>query len=135
MELGSYIFVLYFLPAAIIGYFSLQHFQCWTLAKLFLIGMSLFFYWYANSQYLLLLVGIIAFNYIISTSFARFEDTGRKRRILLIVALAVNLCTLFYFKYSNFFIETLNSILSQDYFVKQFVLPLGISFGSVLISV
>ena len=58
--------------------------------------------------------------------------SNRQRRFLLLLSVSVNLGLLLYFKYSNFFIENVNSALSifgdkQIHWTKL-VLPIGISF-------
>jgi alginate O-acetyltransferase complex protein AlgI len=56
----------------------------------------------------------------------------RYRRLLLALSVSINLGLLFYFKYSNFFIENVNAVLSligfQHIHWTKLVLPIGISF-------
>lgn len=47
---------------------------------------------------------------------------------MLILGLVFNLALLLYFKYTNFFIDNINQIFHTDIFMKQILLPLGISF-------
>ena len=63
MLFNSYIFVLAFLPIVLIGYFGLNHSRNFTVAKLFLILASLFFYGYFNWSYLLIIVSSVGLNY------------------------------------------------------------------------
>jgi alginate O-acetyltransferase complex protein AlgI len=55
-----------------------------------------------------------------------------KRRLLLMISVAVNLGLLVYFKYSNFFIENFNVLLEglgiRHVAWTKLVLPIGISF-------
>lgn len=46
MLFNSYIFILVFLPICLSGYFLLNHTKHETLAQVFLLGMSLWFYGY-----------------------------------------------------------------------------------------
>ncbi|HXP48710.1 MAG TPA: MBOAT family O-acyltransferase, partial [Bacteroidia bacterium] len=60
-------------------------------------------------------------------------ETKLQKRLLLTVSVLINLGLLFYFKYSNFFIENVNVVLSHIFHAKEIswtklVLPLGISF-------
>ena len=52
MLFNSYIFVLLFLPLCLIGYFGLNHRKHYTLAQVFLLGMSLWFYTHFSISYL-----------------------------------------------------------------------------------
>ncbi|MDY0280858.1 MAG: MBOAT family O-acyltransferase [Salinivirgaceae bacterium] len=56
----------------------------------------------------------------------------KKRKILLIASLAINIGILGYFKYANFFIENFNLVLTNLNFTQlqwtQIALPIGISF-------
>lgn len=67
-------------------------------AKLFLVGMSLWFYGYYNPWYLLILVGSLLVNQGISAAM----EHGRSRKLLLTLGLIANIGLLFYFKYFNF---------------------------------
>ncbi|MEO5581258.1 MAG: MBOAT family O-acyltransferase [Saprospiraceae bacterium] len=57
---------------------------------------------------------------------------GLYRRIILLFSVSINLGLLFYFKYSNFFIENLNSVFSVFNLTgvhwTKLILPIGISF-------
>ena len=52
MLFNSYLFLFLFLPLALAGYYLLNHFGRFRSATLFLLGMSLWFYGYANPAYL-----------------------------------------------------------------------------------
>lgn len=127
MLFNSYIFVLLFLPASIFGYFCLNHFEHYKLAKIFLVGMSLWFYGYFNIFYLPIIVVSIIGNYFISIAIDNLVN-NRFRKILLYVVVILNLGSIFYFKYYDFFIQNVNEIFNKDYVLLNLVLPLGISF-------
>lgn len=127
MLFNSYIFLLVFLPVCLAGYFGLNHFRKYTLAQVFLLGMSLWFYGYFNVSYL----GIIFSSTLLNYLFTRLLDaTPSKalRKAELIVALALNLGVLFYFKYFDFFLMNLNRFAHTDFQPLGILLPLGISF-------
>ena len=52
MLFNSYIFIFLFLPLALVGYYFLNYLKKYTLANVFLIAMSLWFYGYYNPSYL-----------------------------------------------------------------------------------
>lgn len=63
MLFNSYVFVLLFLPFCLVGYFGLARYVGGKVAKLFLLGMSLWFYGYFNLAYLCILIISIVINY------------------------------------------------------------------------
>ncbi len=95
-----------------------------------LIGSIFFYAWGApNFIFVILLTTFLDF-YLVTWMDKSTNETTRK--LLLSISVAVNVGLLFYFKYSNFFIENVNHALSIVT-VKQFhwaklILPIGISF-------
>lgn len=92
---------------------------------------SLFFYGWWNPRYLGLMLASIGFNYCIGVTLNREGQEGRKlfknRKAVLIFGIVTNLLLLGYFKYANFFVDTLNSF-GSDFNLHRIVLPLAISF-------
>ena len=123
MLFNSYIFVFLFFPICLLGYYSLMHFHKAGAAKIFLIGMSFWFYGYFNVIYLLVMVGSIGGNYVFHRVLSR-----KPRRTVMILAVAANLGILFYFKYFDFFVSTVNSVFGTSMALRYILLPLGISF-------
>ena len=128
MLFNSYIFILLFLPIAIMGYFLLNHFHKYQLAKVFLLGMSLWFYSYFNVKYLPVILLSIGLNYLAGIFLLREGPGKAVRRLVFLSALLVNIGALFYFKYFDFFLENLNTALKTDFNLLHLALPLGISF-------
>ncbi len=126
MLFNSYLFILYFLPVCILGYFALNRLRKERMALLFLLGMSLWFYGYFNISYLLIIISSILVNYGFYVCFKR--PVKRFRKPVFAAALLFNIGLLFYFKYYDFFAENLNMVLKTDFVLKNLVLPLGISF-------
>jgi alginate O-acetyltransferase complex protein AlgI len=97
-----------------------------------LLGASFFFYASWNRW----LAGIICMSTAMDYAVARgLEASGStvKRRLLLAVSLVANLGLLFYFKYANFFLGSLEKALhalgaSASLPVLSVILPIGISF-------
>lgn len=50
------------------------------------------------------------------------------RRTVMVLAVALNLCVLFYFKYFDFFLDTVNGVFGAGFALRGILLPLGISF-------
>lgn len=127
MLFNSYIFILFFLPLTLFGYYLLHFFNRETWAYLELAGMSLWFYGYFNPSYLLIIGSSILVNYALSLVFCRRKETSL-RKVMLVFGLLFNFGLLFYFKYYDFFLENINFLFRQDFALRHIVLPLGISF-------
>lgn len=125
MQFNSYIFILLFLPLAVTGYFILARLR-YKAAQLFLLGMSLWFYGYFNPRYLAIICSSILVNFLFSKYLGREGAFGRK--LVLTIAVLFNTGLIFYFKYYDFFIGSVNAVFHTDFVLKQILLPLGISF-------
>ena len=121
MVFSSSLFLFGFLPITLIAYFALQ--ERYRNAWLLLVSIA-FFSW-SQPQYLWILIGNILINYGAGRLIGRYPQ---KRSICLFVAVILNLALLFYFKYFNFFISSINEITSWKLAVDKIVLPIGISF-------
>ena len=122
MQFNSYEFILIFLPLLLAGYFLLNRLSH-RLGKVFLAGMGAAFYLYYGVPSAVLLLFSLLFNY----AAARIARRDGASRTILILYVAANLALLFFFKYADFFLETLESLLRSGYRLNLF-LPLGISF-------
>jgi D-alanyl-lipoteichoic acid acyltransferase DltB (MBOAT superfamily) len=129
MLFNSYTFLLAFLPASLLIFHGLRRAGLERASFVALILMSLLFYAYWNAVYLLLLVPLTLFNFILASAIvARRVGRPLAARTLLIAGIATNLGVLGYFKYANFFVDNMNSLLGADIAMATIVLPLGISF-------
>ena len=126
MLFNSYIFVFLFLPICLLGFYLPSNHGGRDRAvtdKLFLIFMSFWFYGYFNPAYLLIMLCSIGANYLFHRALS-----ARPRRAVMILAVAANLGVLFYFKYYDFFAETVNAVFGASVALNHVLLPLGISF-------
>ena len=129
MLFTTYAFLFGFLPIVLLGWWSLRP-RGVRLA--FLTGASWVFYAWWDWRFLPLMVGTTSVDFIAALAIARSSD-ARWRRILLAVSLSVNLGILFYFKYTTFFLTSLNGLgalvgLDAPLPVLRVLLPIGISF-------
>ena len=122
MLFSSNLFLFFFLPAVLLGYYLLPR----RLRNLFLLAASLLFYAWGTREFVLVMIGSILFNYLIALLMQRFTREVI-RKLLLILADAGNLGVLFVYKYLDFFISNLNS-LGFQLPLQNIALPLGISF-------
>lgn len=126
MLFNSYIFVFLFLPICLLGFYLPSNLGGRNRAaadKIFLIFMSFWFYGYFNPAYLLIMLCSIGVNYLFHRALSL-----RPRRSVMLLAVAANLGVLFYFKYYDFFAETVNAVFGASVALKHVLLPLGISF-------
>lgn len=127
MAFNSYIFLFVFLPLVIIGYYGLQYKNLNKVAQLFLISMSLLFCAYVNFYSVAVMLISACLNYLIVQKMWKILDV-KMRRIWLISGICMNVLGLFIFKYTNFFLDNVNTLFGTDYSFLQIMLPLGISF-------
>lgn len=125
MVFASYEFVFGFLPLVVIGYFLLGKWFSIRAQHLFLVLASLFFYGYFHPAYLWIMLSSILVNYLTAVLMKR---EGPLRTCLFVVGILFNVGMLGYFKYYDFFVENINALFGQDFFLKHILLPLGISF-------
>lgn len=129
MLFNSYSFIFIFLPSVFAGFFALARYST-AYAAAWLALASLIFYGYWNPLYVSLLLGSIVFNYLCGMGIARAETGGAVslRKRLLFLAITANLALLAYYKYANFFLDSLNTLSGSHWLASSIVLPLGISF-------
>ncbi len=121
MLFSSFTFLFAFLPLVIVVYYLGRS---KTYKNLVLLVFSLVFYAWGEPIFVLIMIIMIIVNYLIGLLF----DTNISRKMILWVAIILNLGVLGYFKYSNFFIENINNLVDTDFSMVQVVLPIGISF-------
>ena len=95
-----------------------------------LVLASLAFYAAWNPRYLVLLLGSIAFNFLVGrglTPNSLLLSTAA-RKLLLACGVIGNLALLGYYKYANFFVENVNHLMGSSISLGTIILPLGISF-------
>ncbi len=100
--------------------------------KPFMLAISFLFYAAASPSFCIMLAGMILGNQGAAQLIARSED-ARRRRIIVIVAVAADLLTLGVFKYYGFFATEINALLEKGGLglplpLAAIALPVGISF-------
>ncbi len=124
MLFNSFPFLFGYLPLVVAGFFLLGWLGWGNGAAVWLGAASLVFYGYTNPTYLLpIIIVSIAFNFVAGNLLSRWPD-----RRFLFVAVAANLLLLGYFKYANFFIETVAPFAPFNIPALKVALPIGISF-------
>ena len=123
MVFSSITFLFAFLPATLLGYYVLP--RRWRLA--FLLLVSLVFYAWGEPVYVLLMMGAILANWAIGLLMARFP---RRKKLLLVLAVALDLSMLGVFKYASFVLDTAAALVPAlaGAAGTDIRLPIGISF-------
>lgn len=127
MLFNSIEFLLFFLPIVFFLYFGLHKLRLHKVALFALFAASLLFYGFWNPIYLGLIVGSMLFNFIFGMLMNR-KDEKEKRKTLLSLGIIGNVLLLGYFKYYDFFAENVNWVFDANLPLKNFLLPLAISF-------
>ncbi len=149
MVFSSHLFCFYFLPLALAVYYALP----WRLKNLGLVGLSYLFYGWANPAFVLVMLFSTGVDYVCGLTLAghrpwdrdpvrKLEGNRRSRRqrLALAVSIVTNLSLLGFFKYFNFGVDSLDTMLATMArlgwapadlgfdSVLRVTLPLGISF-------
>lgn len=122
MVFSSLVFLCIFLPTVFLLYTLVPSLK---FRNGLLIVASLIFYAYGEPVYVLLMIFSSLLNYICARLVA---NENAKRKLVLVLAVVINLGILAVFKYSGFFVESLNSVTGLAIPVPQIDLPIGISF-------
>jgi alginate O-acetyltransferase complex protein AlgI len=105
----------------------------WSRARVWLLLVASFFFYASWNKWLALLICVSsALDYGVARGMEAFTSSW-KRKLLLISSLVANLGLLAYFKYANFFLDSLREAVratgnSLSLPVLQVILPVGISF-------
>ncbi|MFY0615396.1 MAG: MBOAT family protein [Hyphomicrobiaceae bacterium] len=129
MPFHSYEFVLGFLPVSYLLFLLAYQLGGWPMAIRALGGVSLAYYSQFGLEPVVVLAISVAFNFALGRLLIEFSSKQRSRAgALLVAGVVANLAILGYFKYSNFFIDTVNQVGGTGFSHLQIILPIGISF-------
>jgi alginate O-acetyltransferase complex protein AlgI len=123
MVFTSVVFIKFFL-LVLVGLFILRK---RTHRQLMILIASCYFYSYWNPYYLLLLATPSLIDYYCSIQIDN-SNSEKIRKRWLYLSLVTNLGLLGYFKYTNFFIDNISTLLQIDSRHFDIILPVGISF-------
>ncbi len=123
MVFSSLTFLQCFLPCVLLVYFLVPKRAKNTVLFVF----SLLFYAWGEPVY----VGLMIFSTVLDYSCGRTVEKYRgtsKAKIALLISVVINLGLLGFFKYTDFFIRTINSVFGCGIPLLHLPLPIGISF-------
>lgn len=128
MLFNSFSFLIFF-PVVLLIYFIVPR----KVRYIWLLLASYYFYMGWNAQYALLLLLSTAITYIASLLIRRFREDAFKKKLMVAISLFLNFGILFLFKYFDFVVSAMESVLSKIGVefrtpALDLLLPVGISF-------
>ena len=120
MTFSSVVFLCIFLPIVFVLHAVIPSLK---VKNALLIIASLLFYAFGEPVYVLLMILSSVMNYLFARLIGR---SGSK--LYLVLAVVFNIGLLFIFKYTGFFVQSINTLLHTGIPVPQIKLPIGISF-------
>lgn len=127
MVFSSIVFLLYFLPCFLTLYFIADV----RFKNILVLAASILFYSWGAPLFILVILGVT----FIDFHLVKWMDSAQNnslRKLLLVLSVSMNLGLLFYFKYSFFLIDNLNTLLhitgNRNIMWEKVALPIGISF-------
>ena len=135
MVFSSQLFLFYFLPTFLVGYFVLFRLGAkHSTLNLFITIFSYVFYGWLEPWLIFLMFGCTVVVYYAGKFISAEGASKRQRNIALITAIVVNLGALGFFKYYMFAMNGLNSFIElfgcKPFSVMTVLWPVGISFYS-----
>lgn len=129
MPFNSYAFIFGLLPLAVAGFWLLSTLSGRVAGLLWLLAASLAFYAYAGLVSLAIITPSILLDYSIALALLRsIPSRERLRSLVFSMGIVANVLLLGYFKYRNFFLDTVNTVLGTHLELTSLLLPLGLSF-------
>ncbi len=122
MVFSSIPFLFFFFPLFLFLYYILP----FKYKNKILLIFSLIFYAWGEPVYILLMLFSTFVDYMNGRLFEK--KNFRNKKLYLIIALAINISLLGFFKYSDFLIEVINSLFNVSIPLLNIGLPIGISF-------
>lgn len=124
MVFSSLVFLFIFFPVTLFFYFIVKNDK---VKNIVLVIASLIFYSWGEPVWVCLLIFSSILDYTVSLGIEKYR--GKKiTKLFIALSVVINLGLLAAFKYSGFFISTLNGIFRLSLHVPTFSLPIGISF-------
>lgn len=114
---------LYFILVLLPIYYISPHKYRWII----LLVASCYFYMTWNPFYVVLIFFTTITSYLASIGIENTQNVKNKK-VYLWSSVIASLGVLFYFKYYNFFIDTVNTYTRSEFEMMDFLLPIGISF-------
>ncbi|HEX5632295.1 MAG TPA: MBOAT family protein [Gemmatimonadales bacterium] len=130
MLFNSFVFLFAFLPATYVVFWTLRSARA---RYVWLTVTGYVFYGWWDARFTLLMAFSTIVSFLAGLAFLRWDHDDRKRKLILVVPIVVDLSLLGFFKYADFTLSTLGSLAhlaGADVRVPHLdiILPIGISF-------
>ena len=124
MVFSSTVFTFLFLPIVLLIYYlSKEQYR-----NNILLIASLLFYAYGEPRFVFLMIFSIIMNWAMALLIENSKENARMRKIVLVMAVLINIGILFVFKYVDFSITIFNMLFGSSLGILGIKLPIGISF-------
>lgn len=126
MVFSSLTFLFFFLPLTLAVYFISPR----KIKNGILLIVSLFFYAWGEPIYIVLMIFSAISDYFHGLIIYKYREQNQiiKAKIALLSSLVINIGLLSFFKYGDFLIENINSLIGTNLDLLHLPLPIGISF-------
>lgn len=126
MVFSSTIFIFFFLPIALAGYYLIPK----KGKNIWLLVISLFFYSWGGLAFLPIIIYTILLNYTggILINHMQCKNKDKARKSVFAVIILLNLFNLGYWKYTGFIMGMIRDLSGLSFNIPDIVLPIGISF-------
>ncbi|TCM96984.1 alginate O-acetyltransferase complex protein AlgI [Paenibacillus sp. BK033] len=124
MVFSSLLFLFIFLPSVLLLYWLSPR----RGKNLILFLASLVFYAWGEPVYIVIMLISTVTDYSFGLLLSKPEWGPKRRKAIVVASVIVNLALLSYFKYADFAILNVNSLLGTDIPLTELALPIGISF-------
>lgn len=126
MVFSSIVFLYIFLPIMLLIYFIVPN----KFKNAVMIIASLIFFAWGEIRYIFIMLLLAVMDYVCGNKINKYMDNPTKKRIFLFIDVGTNLLILFFFKYADFIITSINSITNLNIPLLNIPLPIGVSFNT-----
>ena len=126
MVFSSVVFLYIFLPLMLLIYFIVP--KKWK--NLVMIIASFIFFAWGEIRYIPIMLLLAVMDFWCGNKINKYWENKKKRRIYLWIDVGVNLLILFFFKYADFIISSINGVTGLNIPLLHIPLPIGVSFNT-----
>lgn len=126
MVFSSVVFLYIFLPIMLLIYFIVPS----KFKNAIMILASLIFFAWGEIRYILIMLVLAVMDFWCGQKINKYFQDKKKKKLYLFIDVGVNLCILFFFKYSDFIIANINAVTGWSIPLLNIPLPIGVSFNT-----
>lgn len=126
MVFSSVVFLYIFLPIMLLIYFIVPK----KFKNLVMIIASFVFFAWGEIRYIPIMLLLAVMDYWCGNKINKYWEDKKKKRLYLWIDVGVNLLILFFFKYADFIISSINGVTGLNIPLLHIPLPIGVSFNT-----